>query len=289
MKFEKATKKEAKARVALCGPPGSGKTYTGLSIAQGLGKKIAVIDTERKSASKYSDLFEFDVLELETFSPDTYVEAIQTAEAAGYDVLLIDSLSHAWIGKDGALEQVDKAKGDRGNSFNAWRNITPMHNRLVEAMLRCKSHLIVTMRVKTEYVVEVNDKGKSVPRKVGLAPVQRDGLEYEFDVVGDLDNKNYLTITKSRCPSLTDRVKEKPGAELGQELLAWLSDGVKVTETTETWYADLVKKFESAQNEGELTAVRHAAQSYRSQMTPGQLSTIMAASSAAKARLQVVA
>jgi KaiC/GvpD/RAD55 family RecA-like ATPase len=107
--FQKATKKSARLRMALIGVAGAGKTYTALSVAQHLGKKVAVIDTERGSASKYSDLFEFDVLEIDTYGPKTYVDAMEAAEEAGYDVLIIDSLSHAWAGKDGALEQVDRA------------------------------------------------------------------------------------------------------------------------------------------------------------------------------------
>src|SRR5690606_13915360 len=134
------------------------KTYTALQLAKGLAgpnDRIAVIDTENNSAALYADEFEFDVLNLDTFSPEVYIQAIRAAEAAGYDVLIIDSLSHAWMGKEGALEQVDKAaRRYQGNTYAAWRDVTPMHNALVEAMVRCKCHLIVTMRAKTEYVVE---------------------------------------------------------------------------------------------------------------------------------------
>lgn len=231
MQFVKATKKRSFARVALIGPPGSGKTYSALRIMRGLlpdGARVAVVDTERGSASKYSDIFDFDVLELPSFEPDTYVRAIYAAADAGYTALVIDSLSHAWMGKGGALEQVDRKAGSAGSSFNAWRDVTPMHNRLVDAMLTYPGHLVVTMRVKTEYVVEQvtkNGKTTSVPRKIGLAPVQRDGLEYEFDVVGDLNGENALSITKTRCSALNAAFIEQPGEEMGSALRAWLTDG----------------------------------------------------------------
>lgn len=232
IQFTKATKKQSKLRMALIGPSGSGKTYTALKVGTGLGGKIAVIDTERGSASKYADLFEFDTLNLETFSPLTYVEAIKAADAAGYDVLVIDSLSHAWMGKEGALEQVDKAakRSQSGNSYTAWRDVTPMHNALIDAMLQSRCHIIGTMRTKTEYVIEQNERGKSVPKKIGLAPVQRDGLEYEFDVVGDMDAENNFVVSKTRCPALAGAVIQKPGQEVADTLKAWLSDGEPASE-----------------------------------------------------------
>lgn len=226
--FQKATKMLARLRLALVGPSGSGKTYSALAIASGMGKRIAVVDTERGSASKYAGLFGFDVLQLDTFHPQKYVDAITEAEQAGYDVLVIDSLSHAWIGKEGALDLVDAAarRSKTGNTFNAWRDVTPLHNALIDAILRSKCHVIVTLRTKTEYVVEKDEKtGRSVPRKIGLAPVQRDGVEYEMDVVGELDLDNVLTITKTRCPELSGAVVRRPGGDLAKVLAAWLSDG----------------------------------------------------------------
>lgn len=225
MQFTKATKKAARLRLALIGPAGSGKTYTALMVARELGQRVAVIDTERSSASKYADLFDFDALNLDTFAPQTYVQAIEAAGKAGYDVLVIDSLTHAWSGKEGALEQVDKAqaRSQSKNSFAAWRDVTPAHNAMVDAILRCPCHVITTMRVKTEYVMEKDERtGRTTPRKVGLAPVQRDGMEYEFDVVGDIDIDHQLIVTKTRCPALTDAVMKKPGKELALTLKEWL-------------------------------------------------------------------
>lgn len=233
MVFKKATKEQAKLRMGIIGPAGSGKTYTALITARNLvpDGKIAVIDTERGSASKYADIFEFDVCELESFHPENYIKTIQAAEEAGYDVLIIDSLSHAWAGKDGALELVDKAAArERGNSFAAWRHVTPLHNAMVDAIIGARLHIIVTMRSKVEWVIEKDERGKSVPRKIGLQPVQRDGLEYEFDVVADMDLDNNFIVSKTRCPALRGSVIHCPNEEPAKTLRAWLSDGVPVVE-----------------------------------------------------------
>ena len=232
IQFRKATKEQLKLRMALIGPAGSGKTYSALNIAQHLGKRIAVIDTEHGSASKYAGLFAFDVVELDSFHPQNYIAGIQAAEQAGYDVLIIDSLSHAWMGKDGALELVDRAakRSPSGNSFAAWRDVTPLHNQLIEAMLGARLHLIVTMRSKMEYVQDKDEKGRTQIRKVGLQPVQRDGLEYEFDVVADLDTENTFIVGKTRCPQLTGVIVPRPGKEVADTLLAWLTDGAPPAE-----------------------------------------------------------
>lgn len=226
--FTPAVQTQGKARIALIGPSGSGKTYSALAIGQELGARVAVIDTERGSASKYASLFAFDVLPLSDFSPLVYVAAIKAASDAGYDVLIIDSLSHAWMGTGGALAMVDAAakRDPRGNSYTAWRDVTPLQNQMVDAILAAPLHVIATMRVKTEYVMEKDERtGKMAPRKVGLAPIQRDGMEYEFDLVGDLDANNTLIVSKSRCPALNGAVVPKPGQDVGQTIKAWLSEG----------------------------------------------------------------
>lgn len=224
MPFQVATKRAAKLRLALIGPSGSGKTYTALRIATALGGRIALLDTERGSASKYSDEFRFDAMELDSFHPQRYIDAIHEAEAAGYDVLIVDSLSHAWMGKDGALELVDRAaKRQGGNKFTAWGDVTPLQQQLVDAMIGAKLHLIATVRSKMEYVQEKDDRGKTTIRKVGMQPVQRDGIEYEFDLVGDLDQSNTLVVSKSRCSALSGAVIEKPGPEIAATLRNWLS------------------------------------------------------------------
>lgn len=225
--FKKAVKSSARLRLALIGPAGSGKTWTSLVVATAFGGRIAVIDTEKGSASKYASDFDFDVLELEEFHPQRYVEAIREAGEAGYTSIVIDSLSHAWVGKGGGLELHDNAvaRQKTKNSYTAWSEVTPHHNALVNALVQAKCHVIATMRAKTEYVQEKDERGRSVVRKVGLAPIQRDGLEYEFDVVGDMDFDNTLVITKSRCPVLANQVIQRPGKDFAATLKAWLGDG----------------------------------------------------------------
>ena len=231
--FQPAVREHAKARIALVGPAGSGKTLSALRIASALGKRIALICSERGSARKHAGKgVEFDMVELTTFSPATYCDAIEDAAEAGYDVLIVDGLSQAWSGRNGALEMVDKAtaRSQSKNSFFAWREVTPEHNRLVDTLLSCPMHLICTVRAKTEYVIEdvVDSAGKvsKVPRKIGLAPIQRDGLDYEFDIVGDITLPDHdWIITKDRTELFDGTVIRRPGVEFGQTLLGWLNAG----------------------------------------------------------------
>lgn len=227
--FKKATKAAAKLRLGLIGPAGSGKTYTALRVAKGLGGKIAVIDTERGSASLYAGErgIEFDAIELDSYGVERFIEGIKDAVEGGYNVLVIDSLSHAWAGKGGILEFVDNAgkRNQGGGNFGAWREATPRHNQLVDAILGAPLHIICTLRSKVEYVVE-NVGGRNQVRKVGLQPVQRDGLEYEFTVVGDVTQEHDLVVTKTRAAFLKDAVIREAGEDLGKQLAAWLSDGV---------------------------------------------------------------
>jgi len=231
--FKKATREKAKARMCFIGPSGSGKTYSALEVAQFLGDKVALIDTEHGSASKYSEKG-FDVCELTNFSARNFIMAIKDCEAQGYNVLIIDSLSHAWVGKGGILEMVDRETEKTGNKFMAWNKGTKLQNELINVMLDCKMHLLVTMRSKTEYVVEKNDKGKNVPRKVGMGAVQRADIEYEFDVIGELTQDNTYNITKTRCSELQEMSFPKPGKELAEIYKAWLDTGVKPKKKTET-------------------------------------------------------
>lgn len=229
--FERATKKRSRLRMTIDGPSGAGKTFTALTFAFALGSRVAVIDTERGSASLYADVFPpFDVLELEAFGPDMYTRAIQAAGEAGYEVLVIDSLSHAWEGEGGALDLVDQAAArGRDNSYTAWRNVTPLHRRMVDAILQSPCHVITTMRSKTEYVLETNERGKQVPRKVGMAPIQRQGMEYEFSIVADMDIDHKMVVSKSRCSAVDGAVILKPTGEWMRPVVAWLSDGTEPT------------------------------------------------------------
>ncbi|MFW6179741.1 MAG: ATP-binding protein [Desulfohalobiaceae bacterium] len=224
--FRKAEKRQAKLRMALIGPSGSGKTYSSLLVAKGLGGPIAMIDTEQGSGELYADLADYDVARLTPpFTPQRYIQAIQEAEKAGYNVLIIDSLSHAWAGQGGLLEEVDKRKAAQKNQFTAWRDVTPMHNALVEAMLQSSCHIIATMRSKTAYDFQKDDKGQLKPVKIGLAPVQRDGMEYEFTVVMDLENEKHMASSTKDRTSLFDGQYFVPSQETGQTLRQWLESG----------------------------------------------------------------
>jgi AAA domain len=226
LQFRRAVKRDAKLRLAISGPSGSGKTYTMLKIASELGGPVALVDTEHGSASKYADLFGFDVLELDSYNPEHLLKIIDQAAGAGFKVLCIDSLSHFWMGKDGELEMVDRAarRMQSPNSFAAWKQVTPIHNALIDKMIGASLHILASMRTKTEWILDRDERtGKTMPRKVGLAPVMRDGIEYEFDVCGEMDQENTLQITKSRCPKLAGGVFMKPGSELAEVLKEWLA------------------------------------------------------------------
>ena len=234
--FKKAEKRGIYARIALDGVTGGGKTYTAIQIARGLQQagRIALIDTEHSSAERYAPkpgeqadpenhTFDFDHMNLATHHPDTYIEALSLVDPKVYDVVIVDSLSHAWAGRDGALEQVDKAaaRSQSNNKFTAWRDVTPMHNRLVDALLSVNAHLIVTMRSKMAYELVENDKGKKEPKRLGLAPVQREGIEYELDIVGDMNEEGTLVISKTRAAFLSGGVFKRPGPALGRQILDW--------------------------------------------------------------------
>ena len=218
--FKPATKSNLKIRLALSGSAGAGKTYSALAIASDISQKIAVIDTERGSASRYADLFQFDVCELDSHHPAKYIEAIKSAEAAGYEVIVIDSLSHAWYAE---LELAGTNRGG-GTSFDGWKNVRPLERKLLDAIVSSRCHIIATMRSKTEWDTTQRDSnGKMKPTKIGTAPIQTSGIEYEFDIAGELSAEHILYISKSRCPELQDTSWLKPGLELAQALKNWMS------------------------------------------------------------------
>lgn len=199
MAFQRAERKRAWMKMALTGPSGSGKTYSALRLAFGLGKRVAVIDTENGSASLYADLGQYDVLEISPpFTVPKYREAIAEALAGGYDVLIIDSLTHAWAGEGGLLAQKEALDSRGGNQYTNWASITKLHEAFKASILQAPIHVVATMRSKTEYVVEQDQRGKSTPRKVGLAPIQRDGMEYEFTTVLDIALDHTAIPSKDR-------------------------------------------------------------------------------------------
>lgn len=257
--FKRATRKQLKLRMAICGPAKAGKTKTSLRFAFTLAQhmceqeaanavrprrfvdakspqqppaprapRVAVIDSENRSAAKYQgetwddNLFDFDVIELNgDFSPSTYQSLIEEAANLRYDVVVVDSLSHAWLG---TLDLVDKKT--KKNAFTeGWREVSPMHNQLIDAIVRCPIHVICTMRSKVEYVMEINERGQSIPRKKGMAPVQRAGVEYEFDIVADVDQDHILKVDGSRCGAIDGKCATKPGAAYMQPIIHWLERG----------------------------------------------------------------
>lgn len=221
--FKKATKAAAKLRAAFFGPSGAGKTFSALRVATGLGGPIAVIDTERGSASKYSDRFEFDVMELDDQSIDGYVSAIEMAADGGYRVLVIDSLSHGWQALTAEVEKLAKTKY-RGNTWSAWSEGTPLQRRLVNAILGFPGHIIATMRSKTEWTT-VDNNGKKTPQRVGLAPEQGKGIEYEFDLLVEISVEHIAQVIKDRTGKFQDKLIDKPGEQFGRDMAAWLADG----------------------------------------------------------------
>jgi len=236
--FKQAIKQEAKLRLAVAGPSGSGKTYTSLAIATHLGGKIAVVDTEHGSASKYADKFNFDVMELEPpFAPDRFVKAIYEAQSAGYSTIILDSLSHAWNGTGGLLEIVDQiaARSSSKNSFAAWKEGTPIYNKMIDGIIQSNIHVLATMRTKQDYILVEKESAAGrkyqAPEKVGMAPIQRDGFEYEFDIVLTLDNDNRAVVTKTRCDKLAGGVFVKPGKDVADILTEWLTGAPRVEMT----------------------------------------------------------
>ena len=226
--FQKAVRQVAKLRLALSGPSGSGKTYSALLIASGIVpiEKVAVVDTENGSANLYANLGTYSVLTLHPpYTPKKYIEAIHAAEQEGFELVIIDSLSHAWNGEGGLLEQKDKATDAKykGNGWAAWREVTPEYNKLIETMLNSPCHIIATMRAKTEYMQDDSNGRKRIV-KVGAAPIQRDGIEYEFTVVFDLSIDHVATVNKDRT-RLFDGQYFVPTPDVGKTLKQWLDAG----------------------------------------------------------------
>jgi hypothetical protein len=234
--FKRATKAAAKLRAAVFGPSGAGKTFTSLRIAKGIGGRMAVIDTEgvrvtkvdgtveeMPSAAKYSDRFDFDVQVLGDKSIEGYKAAIREAGELGYDVLVIDSLSHCWQWLTEEVEKIAKLRY-RGNTWSAWSEGTPMQRELLQAILAFPGHVVVTMRSRTDWSTSDNN-GKKAPNRVGLAPEQGKGIEYEFDLLVEISVDHIANVIKDRTGKFQDKMIDKPGEEFGRQLAAWLSEG----------------------------------------------------------------
>jgi hypothetical protein len=239
LKIRPATRVQRFARIALEGPSSSGKTWTALSIARDLtvgnGKPVLLIDTEHSSGSLYSDKVEYLHADWEPpYDPVSLATELR-ALAGDHSVIIIDSLSHFWIGPGGVLDIVERAgERARGNRFAGWRTGTPAHNTLIDTIISLPTHVIATMRVKTEWAIQSDERGKDKPVKIGMGPIQRDGIDYEFTVVGELDLDHRLMISKSRCSALADRVFPKETHGQAVKLLReWLAGAQEVVDPQE--------------------------------------------------------
>lgn len=237
IKVERAQRKQAKLRLAITGPSGSGKTMSALLIAFGIGPKVLLGDTEERSASLYADEIEgplagksFDVAIIDPpYTIAKYIEVIDAAEQGGYDVLILDSISHAWAGEGGLLqkkEEMDSRGGATKNQYTNWAPITKEQEKFKARLLHCKVHLICTMRSKQDYILETNKDGKQVPHKVGMAPIQREGMEYEFTAVLDMAMDHSAMASKHRTGALLDDKVIRPTVKTGEDLKGWLTQGV---------------------------------------------------------------
>ena len=229
MKLQLAERRQAKIKMALQGPSGSGKTMGALFIAYGLCEdwgKVAVIDTENFSASLYAHLGRFRVLNIEApFTPEKYIDALQFCVQEGAEVVIIDSISHEWEGVGGII---DTHSNMAGNSFTNWGKLTPRHNAFVQAILQSPAHIIGTIRTKQDYVLSERN-GKQVPEKVGLKGVTREGMDYEFTLVLDVDIRHNAIASKDRTGLFMDKPEFRISSETGQQILAWCQQGVRLS------------------------------------------------------------
>lgn len=226
--LRKAERKQAKLRIGLTGPSGSGKTYSALLLAYGITgdwSKIALIDTENGSGELYADLGPYNVITLTApYTPERYIAAIEAAEQAGMEVIIIDSASHEWEGKGGILELVDQvaAAKFKGNSWAAWSELTPRHQKFIEKITTSPTHIIVTTRAKTD--TTMTDEGKV--KKLGTKEIQREGFEYELTINFTLDRDLHLaTASKDRTGLFIDRDPFLITPEIGKELMEWNKKG----------------------------------------------------------------
>lgn len=212
-----SSKKRAKVKMALQGCAGSGKTFSALLIAYGITKdwrKVAVIDSENGSADLYAGLGSYNVLPITDFSPENYMQAIDVCEKAGMEVIIIDSISQSWE------FLLDYHANLMGNSFTNWGKVTPRQNAMIQRILRSRSHIICTMRSKQDYVL--NEKnGKMVPEKVGLKAVMRDGIDYEFTIVLDIDHKHHTVASKDRTGLFMGKPEFVITPKTGEDILNW--------------------------------------------------------------------
>ncbi len=275
--IRKASRTQAKLRLGISAPSGGGKTMSALLLAYGMMKslypnlhddqiwdKIGVMDTEEGSAELYVGaekhgvrIGEFPYIRIsDNYDPVNYTNAIHAFEKSGVEVIIADSLSHAWAGKGGLLDKQNKiAEADpKKNSYTAWRTITPQHDALVAAMLQSPCHIIGTMRSKVEYAMQQGISGKQQVVKMGMAPIQREGMEYEFTVFLDINSDNHIAhSTKDRtnlfsslnADGTVSRREFIITPTIGAELMKWLTTGkaapmvVRLQDLVEEMVADV--------------------------------------------------
>lgn len=229
MELKKATRKQVKLRLGISAVSGGGKTYSALLLANGLvndWSKIAVIDTENGSASLYSHLGDFNVIELQApYTPERYVEAIKACENAGMECIIVDSITHEWDGKGGLLEVHSQMTG---NSFTNWASLTPRHQKFIDAILQSKCHVVTTVRRKTEYEMSKDSNNRTQVTKAGLKEVTRDGFEYELTINFNLDEKHNCTVSKDRTGLFVDKPFFTITKETGNIIKEWCNSGVEV-------------------------------------------------------------
>ena len=221
--FTKATRKGKFIKLAITGPSGSGKTYSALRLAKGLSAngRIALLDTENESASLYATDFDFDVVNVEApYEINKLVQPVKAALERDYDVIVIDSATHFW---NGILEYKNKLDKRGGNSFINWNEANTHYDLFLRAILFSKIHVIVCMRSKMEYVLQENEKGKAVPQKIGMAPIMRDGVEYEFTTVFDLDMAHQAQASKDRTNMFGDSIFQITEGT-GELFTQWLNE-----------------------------------------------------------------
>jgi hypothetical protein len=272
IEVRRASRKKVRMRLGLCAPAGGGKTMGALLVAYGLvgdWAKIGLVDTEAGSGELYTGhrvpgstftIGEYLYVRLDPpFTVSKYMEAQQALEEAGCECIVLDSISHCWSGAGGLLDQQGRIADRTGNSYTAWRDVTPQHSRFIDGMLQSPAHIIATMRSKTEYVLETNEKGKQAPRKVGMAPVQREGLDFEFTTVFDLDAHHMASASKDRT-SLFDGEFFRLTPDVGKKLLAWLNTGVDAPKperklTISEWLDTLQTELSAASDAAAIEAI----------------------------------